>query len=71
MLGFIAEAVSVDISFSDDELESAAWFTREEVISAINQTEDAKFVMASKGSLASTLVHSWVYDKKWQFKNEN
>lgn len=71
MLGFIAEAVSEDISFSDDELEAAAWFTRNQVISAIKGEDDAVFSMAPKGSLASTLVHSWVYDEKWQFRNEN
>ncbi|CEP07912.1 hypothetical protein [Parasitella parasitica] len=66
MLGFIAEAVSTDIHFRDDELESAQWFTRTEVIAALKGDLNATFSMAPKGSLASTLVHAWVNDKKWQ-----
>jgi NAD+ diphosphatase len=66
MLGFIAEAVSTDITFADDELESAEWFTRAEVTAALKNEPNAKFSMAPKGSLASTLVHAWIEDKKWQ-----
>lgn len=66
MLGFIAEAVSTDISFADDELESAAWFTRSEVLAAIKGEKGASFFIPSKGALASTLVRAWLYDKKWQ-----
>jgi NAD+ diphosphatase len=32
MLGFIAEATSVDIALNDAELEDARWFTREELL---------------------------------------
>lgn len=66
MLGFIAEASSTDIHFSDDELESAQWFTRSEVIAALKGDLSSSFSMAPKGSLASTLVHAWINDKKWQ-----
>ncbi|KAG0765273.1 hypothetical protein G6F29_007656 [Rhizopus arrhizus] len=68
MLGFHAEAVSTDISFADDELESARWFTRSEVIAAAKGNENATFSLPSKGSLAYTLVNSWLNDKKWQNK---
>ncbi|GAN11187.1 oxysterol-binding protein-related protein 3 isoform X4 [Mucor ambiguus] len=66
MLGFIAEAVSTDIHFRDDELEAAEWFTRSEVIAAVKGEKSSTFSMAPKGSLASTLVHAWINDKKWQ-----
>jgi NAD+ diphosphatase len=69
MLGFIAEAVSTDIHFADDELENAQWFTRSEVHAALKKDTSAKFSMAPKGSLASTLVHAWINDKKWHPTN--
>lgn len=66
MLGFLAEAVSTEINTGlDQELESAVWYTRAEVIAALNKGPDATFTMAPVGSLASTLVHSWINDKKW------
>lgn len=66
MLGFLAEAVSTEINTDlDQELESAVWYTRAEVIAALNKEPGASFSMAPKGSLASTLVHSWINDKKW------
>ncbi|EPB86877.1 hypothetical protein HMPREF1544_06303 [Mucor circinelloides 1006PhL] len=71
MLGFIAEAVSTDIHFRDDELESAQWFTRSEVIAAVKGDLGSTFSMAPKGSLASTLVHAWINDKKWQQPTPN
>ncbi|KAI9475889.1 MAG: NUDIX hydrolase domain-like protein [Benjaminiella poitrasii] len=69
MLGFIAEAKYSDIKFSDDELEHAAWFSRSEVMAAVSNDPNATFSMAPKGSLASTLVHAWLFDKKWQVTN--
>ena len=66
MLGFIAEAVSTDIHFRDDELETAEWFTRSEVIAAVKGDKGSTFSMAPKGSLAYTLVHAWINDTKWQ-----
>jgi NAD+ diphosphatase len=69
MLGFIAEAITVDIQFADDELENAQWFTRAEVRAALKNETTAKFSMAPKGSLASTLVHAWINDTKWQTTN--
>lgn len=68
MLGFYAEAVSTEISFADDELESARWFTRQQVVEALNGDPNAIFSMAPKGSLAHTLVSTWINDKKWQNK---
>lgn len=70
MLGFIAEATSTEIDTSyDKELEAAVWYTRSEVIAALKGEDNAIFAMAPKGSLASTLVHAWVNDKKWQPTN--
>lgn len=67
MLGFMAEAVSTEINTEyDQELEAAVWYTRSEVIAALNGERNAVFSMAPKGSLAYTLVQSWVSDKKWQ-----
>ncbi|KAI7905816.1 uncharacterized protein BX663DRAFT_497721 [Cokeromyces recurvatus] len=69
MLGFIAEAKSSDIQFSDDELEHATWFTRSDVMAAANNDPNSTLSLAPKGSLASTLIHAWLYDKKWQSAN--
>lgn len=70
MLGFIAEATSTEIDTSyDKELEAAVWYTRSEVVAALKGEQNAVFAMAPKGSLAYSLVHSWVNDKKWQPTN--
>jgi NAD+ diphosphatase len=72
MLGFIAEAASTEIDTSlDKELESASWFTRSEVVAALNKEPNAVFAMAPEGALAHTLIHSWVHDKRWQNSNSN
>ncbi|KAI8074328.1 uncharacterized protein B0P05DRAFT_548130 [Gilbertella persicaria] len=65
MLGFIAEATSTEIKYADDELETASWFSRAEVIAALNSETNASFSMAPKGSLAHTLVSAWINDRKW------
>ena len=70
MLGFIAEASSTEINTTyDQELEAAVWYSRSEVVAALKNETGAIFSMAPKGSLASTLVHAWVNDKKWQSTN--
>jgi NAD+ diphosphatase len=70
MLGFLAEAVSTEINTNlDQELESAVWYTRSEVVAALNKDPNATFSMPPKGSLAATLVHSWINDKKWHSTN--
>lgn len=39
MIGCIAEALSTDISCEDDELEDAAWFTREQAARAVAMSD--------------------------------
>ena len=65
MLGFIAEAVSTEINYADDELEEAAWFSRSEVMSALNRDPTASFSMPPKGALAYTLIDAWMNDRRW------
>ncbi|RCH93584.1 NADH pyrophosphatase [Rhizopus azygosporus] len=68
MLGFHAEALTTQISFSDDELESAKWFTRSEVMAAMKGEANAPLNLPFKGSLAYVLVDAWLHDKRWHNK---
>jgi NAD+ diphosphatase len=53
MLGFIAEAASVEIILNDGELEDARWFTRKELMS--NEA-----VLPFRISIARRLVDHWI-----------
>ena len=57
MLGFSARAVSSEIEVDERELESARWYTREEML---NSPEDETFRLPRKDSIARRLVEDWL-----------
>jgi NAD+ diphosphatase len=59
MLGFAARASSTDICVDGDEIESAAWYTRDEVRS---QVESGELGLPGESSIAFRLIHSWLED---------
>ncbi|KAI9488933.1 NUDIX hydrolase domain-like protein [Zychaea mexicana] len=71
MFGFIAEAVTTDIKLEDKELEAAVWFTRAEVLAAINQEPGAKFTMPPGTAIAHQLIKTWATDREWRAKKSN
>ncbi|WP_417793666.1 NAD(+) diphosphatase [Terasakiella pusilla] len=56
MLGFYGEAETTEISFADDELEDAQWFTRDELINIADQGKS----LASHDSIARQLIENWI-----------
>jgi len=70
MLGFTAEATSESIDVSQDDLETAQWFTREQLESfSLNrnanpaqnkvQKQEQGFKMSSNDSISSYLINAW------------
>ena len=66
MLGFTAEATSESIDVSQDDLEIAQWFTREQLESfSLNrnakqsQNQPQAFKMSSNDSISSYLINAW------------
>lgn len=57
MLGFSARALSNEIEVDERELESARWYTREEML---NSPEDETFRLPRKDSIARRLVEDWL-----------
>jgi NAD+ diphosphatase len=55
MLGFRAEAVSTAIRCNDDELEHAAWFTRQDIADSV----DAGLMMPPTRSISYRLIKTW------------
>lgn len=71
MLGFTAVATSEQIDISQDDLEDAQWFSREQLSKFghneysgepdnTNNTEAAKFKMSSSNSISSYLIKAWL-----------
>jgi len=56
MFGFRARAVGVEIDLSDDELETAYWFTRRQLVDAVGQGE---LRVPSRVSISYRLVEEW------------
>ena len=59
MLGFSARAVTREIEVDERELESARWYSREEML---NSPEDETFRLPRKDSIARRLVEDWLSD---------
>jgi len=57
MLGFSAEATSLDFKVDEDELESARWMTRPELL---DSPEDATFKLPRKDSISRRLIEDWL-----------
>ncbi|GAB3441399.1 NAD(+) diphosphatase [Insolitispirillum peregrinum] len=62
MLGFIAEAASTEIRIDQDELESARWFTRDELRSFRDspQAEGDGYAFPSPISISRALINHWL-----------
>jgi NAD+ diphosphatase len=56
MIGFVAEALSREIQLIDDELEDAAWFTREQIRNA----QDHGFFVPGRFSIAGQLIDAFL-----------
>ena len=57
MIGFTARATSTDIKVAQDELESAAWYHRDELLAS---PEDETFRLPRRDSIARRLVDEWL-----------
>ena len=57
MLGFTARAVDTDLTLSTDELETARWYTRAEMLAS---PEDETFRLPRRDSIARRLVEDWL-----------
>jgi NAD+ diphosphatase len=56
MVGFLGRALTTDIHVDDDELESARWFTREEITAG---AESGELVTPGSFSISSSLLRLW------------
>ena len=59
MIGFHAEAESLDFSVNESELESARWMSREELRTE-NLPKDGSFFMPRRDSIARRLIEEWL-----------
>jgi NAD+ diphosphatase len=57
MVGFVAIALDDKINLNREEIDSAAWFTREQLI---NSPEDETFKLSRKDSISRALVNDWI-----------
>ena len=57
MVGFVAEALDDKLNLNREEIDSAAWFTREQLI---NSPEDETFKLSRKDSISRALVNDWI-----------
>ena len=59
MMGFHAEAESLDFEVNQDELASALWLSREE-LRPENLPKDGSFFMPRRDSIARRLIEEWL-----------
>ena len=59
MIGFHAEAESMEFSVNETELESARWLSREE-LRPENMPKDGSFFMPRRDSIARRLIEEWL-----------
>ena len=59
MIGFLAEAESLDFTVNEDELASARWMSREE-LRPENLPKDGSFFMPRRDSIARRLIEEWL-----------
>ena len=60
MIGAWAEAATDSLTIDRNELDDARWFTRAEVIAALEQHLDAPFQAPPPSAIARTLLEAWV-----------
>ena len=59
MIGFHAEAESLDFEVNQDELASACWKSRDE-LRPENMPKDGSFFMPRRDSIARRLIEEWL-----------
>ncbi|GLQ39871.1 NADH pyrophosphatase [Rhizobium albus] len=59
MVGFYAQALSMDIAMDGDELEDCRWFTRQEAVRLLERIE-GELTTAPDGTIANRLLRDWV-----------
>ena len=57
MVGFVAIAMDDKLNLNRDEIDSAAWFTREQLL---NSPEDDTFKLSRRDSISRALVNDWI-----------
>jgi NAD+ diphosphatase len=57
MLGFTARATSMTLNVNREELEDAAWFTRDDLL---NSPENNSFRLPRKDSISRRLIEDWM-----------
>lgn len=61
MVGFVAIALDDKLNLNREEIDSAAWFTREQLI---NSPEDETFKLSRKDSISRSLVNDWIAQER-------
>jgi NAD+ diphosphatase len=59
MVGFYAQALSMDIAMDGDELEDCRWFPRQEAERLLERIE-GELTTAPDGTIANRLLRDWV-----------
>jgi len=59
MIGCFAEAVSTEIFIDGEELSDCRWFTRTEILTALDEPEKAGFYVPPKMAIAHHLIERW------------
>jgi NAD+ diphosphatase len=57
MLGFTARATETALNVNREELDDAAWFTRDDLL---NSPEDDTFHLPRKDSISRRLIEDWM-----------
>ena len=60
MIGAYAVAIDDSLSIDTNELDDARWFTRQEVIDAVEQRPEASFQAPPPWAIARTLLEAWL-----------
>ena len=61
MLACIAQVQDATLSIATDEIEDAAWFSRDEVRAALNGDAQARFLPPPVYAVAHSLLHHWAW----------
>ena len=64
MIGAHARALGSELTIDRNELDDARWFTREEVVSALEHADGAAFQAPPRSAIARTLLEAWVHGLK-------
>lgn len=62
MIGCFGEALNEDIQADLNELEDCRWFSREEVVAALEGRHPDGITVPPAGAIASCLIRAWAYD---------